>query len=800
MTLTTTQIKRLLSTVAAQRVGSPGDAPPRPVDSGRLLRLSAATVCIIAAGFGPGGLSLAVDQLGVRSAALEKSIAAAAEPFLSEPHLFYPATYFPGVPDSLQAQLIALRPGDQSRDLTLTMQPAGGTVSGRVLGDDGGDPVPLNGVLIGARSGRHEALTRSGRDGRFLLRGVPAGSVRIRYSTDDTRTAEGRYLALYHPGSQDSSQAAVYQLADGETLDLDSAILPPAGVLGGVVLTSDTGAPVSGCRIEIREAASGRTWTLTASDQARFLQGGLPPGLYAIFADAGGTAYMSDHYRAPGAPTDPVLIDVRPGDFRDGFDIFLDRGGVISGDLRGDDNLPLSGAAVSVIRSDSGEHYGAVTDDYGFYEVVGLPGAEYLVYAPILNRYYGDTSNPGQARLVRVVPPDVVRRIDIRGSVWDGCRLPEASQGFVHGVVDSELPGVTEAFVQAVSDSDTVSVSIDGPGSYLIGCLPRGVYRVGLYTDGDLAPRYFEETNRFSDARLLTVTPPDTTWEVDFGPEASVKIGGVVQDPDGRPLPRVRVRVEEPFMRLRAAGVTDEDGRFLMTRLGNQEDGSVRGGLPAGFWRVAAESTLVPDPVVTPIMQPVLRADPLPGGEVGVSWTVAPDFMWWCRLYRSPDLADDWFPVHEGASGLGVDGGSAWFVDTPPEAGTYWYRLEAWVTGDHHLPQGSEGAWSAWSGPVDTGSEQTSHNALSTLRLSPNPWDGRGPLSLRLDRPVPVDGRLHLFTVAGRIVADEFWPAGTRVLSWTVPDGVGLATGVYFVRLRPADRSTGATATFLFIR
>ena len=54
-----------------------------------------ATVCIIAAGFGPGGLSLAVDQLGARSAALEKSIAAAAEPFLSEPHLFYPATYFP---------------------------------------------------------------------------------------------------------------------------------------------------------------------------------------------------------------------------------------------------------------------------------------------------------------------------------------------------------------------------------------------------------------------------------------------------------------------------------------------------------------------------------------------------------------------------------------------------------------------------------------------------------------------------------------------------------------------------------
>ncbi len=761
-----------------------------------------AAFCAIAASPGSGDLASAADQLDAPSAAdrLESPSAAAAESFISDPHLFFPATYFPGVPDSLQAQLIALRPGDQSRDMTLTMQPAGGIVSGQVLGGGGGEPVPLEGVLVGAHSGGHQALTRSGRDGLFLLRGVPAGSVRIRYSTDDTRTAEGRYLALYHPDSQDSSLAGVFQLADGETVELDPAILPPAGVLGGVVLTSDTAVPLPGCRVEIREVISGRKWTLTASGQGRFLQGGLPSGLYTIFADARGTAYLSAHYRETGAPTDPARIDLRPGDFRDDFGMMLDRGGVISGGLRSEDNLPIIGATVVAIRAESEEHYSALTDEYGFYEIVGLPGAEYLVHAPILNRYYGGTSDPGEGRLVQIIPPDEVRRVDITGAIWDGCRLPDGSQGFIHGVVDSDLPGVTEAFVQAVSESDTVSVAIDGPGVYLIRCIPRGAYRVRLFTDGDLAPRYFDETNNFSDATLLSITPPDTTWEVDFRPEASVKIAGLVQDPDGRPLAGVRVRAEEPFMRFRAAGVSDEDGRFLLSRLGNQAEGSLRGGLPAGLWRVVAESTLVPDPVVTPIMQPVLRAEPVAGGEVAVSWIVAPHLPWWCRLYRSPKPDDGWSLVHEVASGRGIDEGTGRFVDAPPEVGAYWYRLDAWVMDGYHEPQGPEDAWSAWSGPVEAGSGQAGYNSYANLRLSPNPWDRSGPLSLRLDHSAPVDRRLQLFTVTGRLVTDELWTAGTLGLDFRFPQGIQPATGVYFFRLSSPDRETGTTAHFLLIR
>lgn len=759
----------------------------------RLFRPAAACISLAVAGFAAAGTAPAAH----RSDALPPG---GIGEFFSEPHLFYPARYYPGVADTMQAQLIVLLPGSTSHDLILPMQPAGGMVSGRVLGAAAGNPVPLDGVLIEARRGEHAALTRSGGDGRFLLRGVPAGPVLVRYATDDTRTGDGRYLALYHPDAQDSSQAGIYEVADGETLHLDPVVLPRAGVLGGAVRTADTESPMPGRPVEISEVSSGRRWVSTTSAQGRFLQGGLPAGSYTVLIDAKGTAHVSGYYRSPGAPTDPARIEMRPGDFRDGLEILLFPGGVISGHIRTEDSTPVAGAAVRLALVDTGELYEAATDEYGFYEATGLPTGEYIVYAPVLNRYYPDTADPDAARPVSVTAPDVITRISITGSVLDGCRLPPGSRGYVHGIVDSDMPAVAGAFVRAVSADDTVSVSIDGPGAYLLDCLPRGAYRVGLYTDGELAPRYYKDTNSPAEARLLSVTPPDTTWEVDFRPEASVRIGGIVQDPQGRPIPGVRVRAEEPSMRLRAACITDEDGRFLMARLGNQDEGGIRGGLPAGSWRVVAESTLVPDPVVTPVMQPALRARALPGGEVAVSWTVAGEFRWLCRLHRSEEPSGDWAVIHECSSGRGTDDGAGSLLDSPPEDGVYRYLLRAWVMDDpFRLPE-PHGGWSAWSEPVRVLPALYGRIDLGKMRLSPNPWDGGRDLVLQLDHPIPVDGILQLISITGRIVTEVTWPAQAEALIFTLPAGSNLATGVHFFRLLPSGRTGSTGATLHLIR
>ncbi len=159
-----------------------------------------------------------------------------------------------------------------------------------------------------------------------------------------------------------------------------------------------------------------------------------------------------------------------------------------------------------------------------------------------------------------------------------------------------------------------------------------------------------------------------------------------------------------------------------------------------------------------------------------------------------------WLLIHECESGSGTDGGRGSHRDSPRRAGLYNYRLRAWVLDDQYEPPQQGGGRLAWSEPVRVLLEAPGGNRLGNIMLSPNPWDGEKDLILRLDNPLPVDGRLQLINVEGRVVSEIAWPAEAVTMSFRLPKGLRPATGAHFVRLQPVCRGSAPGAALLLIR
>jgi hypothetical protein len=88
---------------------------------------------------------------------------------------------------------------------------------------------------------------------------------------------------------------------------------------------------------------------------------------------------------------------------------------------------------------------------------------------------------------------------------------------------------------------------------------------------------------------------------------------------------------------------------------------------------------------------------------------------------------------------------------------------------------------------VDAGGVLPVRTAIGAPR--PNPWDGRGTLSLTVELATPGAVSLSLLDVAGREVAAErrgVLPAGAHALHWAPPVG---RSGVWFVKVEAGERT-----------
>ncbi|MBK8233786.1 MAG: carboxypeptidase regulatory-like domain-containing protein [Candidatus Eisenbacteria bacterium] len=682
-----------------------------------------------------------------------------------DPVRFYPGRYLGDTADSAAAVGTVLRPGEAASGLVIRLSPAGGEIKGRLTGLVEGVSTPLDGVVVEARVGRFHAAVLTEHDGAFRLARIPAGRARVRYATDAPAGRWQEFLATWHPGVQDSSDALGFPLTDGRIIDLGTIRLGPSAVLSGSVFADDTAPlPNTPVRILLQESTSRRSWTTMTDAQGNWSQGGLFAGFYKVVAATEGTPYIPEYFGGARELGSARTISLADQERVDNVLLSPDSGGEITGQVLEENVGPLGGALVRAIRVSDRALYTTTTNSLGIYELIGLPGGSYFVHVPAIHTYYPDASIEREARAVRVTEPDETGGIDLTGRRETPCNLDPGTAGGISGTVTANFDGVTSAEVIAFSAQDTLRREITASGGYTLRCVPAGSYRVLFLAQGPLRRQYHAKVNSLEEATVVVVTPPDSALRVDFEPKRTVSLTGVVHDAgDGAPVAGARVWAREDTSGAVATALTDELGAFALEHL---DDGS---GLPAGRWIVRAESTLVAPQYPTPVLQPALAASAV-GGEIDLWFELALDLEWQVILERRS--GDGVVLVYEAER---RPGGETRLTDRPEHPGSYRYRLSA-------RPLGLEGGdWFV----VESASVFLA--ARAELRVAPNPGTRGVPIRFELDGVAPraAGTDLRIIAANGREVARLDWVPGAQVMTWDGrrADGALVPSGFYFYRL-----------------
>jgi hypothetical protein len=256
----------------------------------------------------------------------------------------------------------------------------------------------------------------------------------------------------------------------------------------------------------------------------------------------------------------------------------------------------------------------------------------------------------------------------------------------------------------------------------------------------------------------------------------------------GAGLSGVRIQAVETTSGARAETETDAAGTFVLDRTGPIRASDVRTGLPAGSWRVAAETTMVEDPILTPALQPTIVARALSRGRVEVEWALPASVRWSYEVDRD----DTAVPVRIAGGDAAIDGdGVLRAIDEPPDG--VWpvrYRLRAWIAGTQ--PSAGFETFSGWL----EFSVQDEASAAWHVRAYPLPWNGQSPVRVAFLRDggpaspgeIASATRLRILSAAGRTVAGRELNAGTTEIVWDGRDASGrtVPSGVYLLHWEEA--------------
>ncbi len=157
-------------------------------------------------------------------------------------------------------------------------------LSGRVVAADTGKPLRRALVRASSQETPQGRSVSTDPDGRWQLKGLPAGSYRVTIS-------KGGYVDIAYGQQRPFEAGKVLELADGQTIEKLDVTLPRAGVITGRVL-DEFGEPLTGARVQpMRYRYVGGQRRLTplgigdsTDDIGQFRLHGLSPGEYFVSA------------------------------------------------------------------------------------------------------------------------------------------------------------------------------------------------------------------------------------------------------------------------------------------------------------------------------------------------------------------------------------------------------------------------------------------------------------------------------------------------------------------------------------
>ena len=387
-------------------------------------------------------------------------------------------------------------------------------------------------------------------DGRFELRGVPPGNIRVRVRADGYRDPESQEVEL---------------VAGAESEDL-LFIAEIGAVARGIVVEAGSLTPVAGADVTAYRArdeseggrgggmfqvnfapedfdflgmTQGSQRTARADSQGRFEINGLSGGKYRF------TARHPDLAKASSKELE-IAVD-QP---TEGITIELDSGGTIVGRVTGAGRVPLRDALVVAASIQAGAFKSASTDDTGSYRIEGLTPGQYIVFK---SRIDERAQNIGYDLLGNMR----LKTVTVRRGGETRLDIQDESEGSVRvfGTVRDNGEPVKRAMVTALGT--------DREGLFGMGIRAQPTDEKGNYELVGLTPgSYFFQVTRFAgrpQQANLSVDVPEGMRDlrVDLDLPQSY-IAGRVIDAQGNPVPRIQV----------SAGVIDSEAEEAPGLLG----------------------------------------------------------------------------------------------------------------------------------------------------------------------------------------------------------------------------------------
>ncbi|WP_270182938.1 carboxypeptidase regulatory-like domain-containing protein [Alkalihalobacillus sp. CinArs1] len=427
-----------------------------------------------------------------------------------------------------------VEPGEV-KTLNVDLEQSLGFLTGYITNIDTGEAISGAVILIN-ENGEQIATITSDESGQFLTEGLSPGNYQA------VVAAEGF-----------TSRTASFSIEPNETTVLSFALSPIPGTITGRITNFNTGSPISGSTIVIREQSpSGPVIaTTTTNSNGEYIVNTLSASTYTVIASA-------EDFGAAEATTIVGRGETKTVDIK-----LIPDPGAIQGTIRNaNTGLELSGITVELFNQDGMLVFTTNTDENGFYQFTELEALQYRVVTrnpDFQTQEIGVIVTSGDTEIVNI-------NLDSNPGSITGT--------IVDADTNTRLVGaeVTAFFAQDLVPIATATTN--GLGEYTISGLVPGTYTIVANAVG-----YTENsTGSTVSANATTLTNLSLT-----GIPAS--LSGTVLDENGQPLKNAVVKIIDVNGVVIGTSAVDENGNYSI------------GGLKPGTYRILASApgTSAPD-------------------------------------------------------------------------------------------------------------------------------------------------------------------------------------------------------------
>ncbi|WP_263422334.1 carboxypeptidase regulatory-like domain-containing protein [Arthrobacter sp. StoSoilB5] len=419
----------------------------------------------------------------------------------------------------------------------------GATISGKVTPPAG---VSLGYLQVSIYSSDNEYTyvdsTYIGSDGSYKFTGLPAGSYKVRFGGNDSRT-----LAQWYSNAASFETATVVSVTTGQDLTGINATLVKSATVSGKV-TAPTGVDLANARVYVYKSddpGSYASYSYVGSD-GTYMVTGLPAGSYKVNFEGNNTGALEQWHSNAASFDTATIVTLTTGQDLAGVNATLVKGATISGKVTATAGVNLTNTRAELFKTDNKDYNVGSADlgSDGSYRFSGLTAGSYKVKftgneTGALDQWHSNAASFETATTLTVTT----------GQDLTGINATLVKGATISGKVTAPA-GVSLSTIRAYAyKSDTESYPIansvlSSNGSFKIIGLPAGNYKLKFSGSGSGAQDlWHSNASSFATATSITLTTSQDLIGLNATLVKGATISGKITAPAGVSLGGVSVAV-----------------------------------------------------------------------------------------------------------------------------------------------------------------------------------------------------------------------------------------------------------------